>query len=81
MKDYIEDLTEQVRHRGRRDRRPAERMTARRDYNEMLRKTDVPVLFILGRATATSPPRPPRRWLNTEARVSGSVPGTHGFPR
>ena len=46
-------------------------MTARRDYNEMLRKTDVPVLFILGRKDGYIPAEAAEKMVaeHPEARV------------
>lgn len=64
MQAYIEDLTEQVfltEDEGIVALLGG--MVTRKDQNAMLRSSDVPQLFILGKRMATSRPRPPKRWL------------------
>lgn len=64
MQAYIEDLTEQVfltEDEGIVALLGG--MITRKDQNAMLRSSDVPQLFILGKRMATSRPRPPKRWL------------------
>lgn len=72
LQDYIDDLVAQVAiTEDEGIVALLNGMTARRDYNEMLRKTDVPVLFILGRKDGYIPAEAAEKMVaeHPEARV------------